>query len=175
MEYFDIVDENDRVVGKASRKDCHNSRNLIHRGVFIFLFNREKKIFVQKRGENADTYPGYYDCSASGHVTSGDDYAETAFRELKEELDVEAEMLIPLFKFRWSDGRQTEFIKVFFCFHNGDIKININELSGGRFWNVEELRESMKNGKEKFSPSFKIAFEKFYNNFWFENERNEKN
>lgn len=172
MEYFDIVDENDKIISKASRKDCHNSPNLIHRGVFIFLFNRNRQIFVQKRGEGADTYPGVYDCSASGHVETDHKYSETAFRELKEELGVDPEMLIPMFKFKWSDGRQSEFIKVFFCFHDGEIKINHDELADGRFWYVDELKKSMDNGEEKFLPSFKIAFEKYYREFWSENERN---
>jgi isopentenyldiphosphate isomerase len=36
-EFFDIVDENDNVIGKASREECHG-RGLIHRSVMFFVF-----------------------------------------------------------------------------------------------------------------------------------------
>lgn len=165
MEYFDIVDERDNVIGTASRLQCHRSPSLIHRTVHVFVFNNRKQLFVQKRGNDVDLYPGCYDSSASGHVHAGGNYGDTAFRELNEELGIEPEMVIPLFKVKLSDDKQTEFVKLFFCFHNGQVKPNPKELDGGEFMDVAEIKRKIDDGG-KFTYFFKEVFLKYYDEFW---------
>ena len=41
-EYFDIVDENDNIIGKAPRQQCHSNPKLIHRGIFVIVENEAK-------------------------------------------------------------------------------------------------------------------------------------
>jgi isopentenyl-diphosphate delta-isomerase len=165
MEYFDVVDGNDNVVGKAPRSECHKDPKLVHRTVHVFVFNDKKELFIQKRGEKADLFPGCYDSSVSGHVESGNDYDGAAFRETVEELGFEPEMLIPLFKVKLSDSVQTEFVRLYFCFHKGKIKPKPGELAGGMFMAVEEIRKRIDSG-ENFTSFFKKLFEKYYKEFW---------
>ena len=86
-EMVDVVDENDMVVGSAPRKGIHKTDKL-HRSVHIFLINSSGRIWLEKRAENTDTFPGYYNSSAAGHVSSGESYEEGALREIEEELGI---------------------------------------------------------------------------------------
>ena len=173
MEYFDIVDERDKVIGTASRLQCHRSPNLIHRSVHIFVFNSQKQLFVQKRGENTDMHPNLLCSSAAGHVTAGDDYGKTAFRELKEELGIEPEMVVPVFEIKLNDGKQTEFVTLFFCYHNGKVEPNTKELGGGEFRNIKDIKENIEANGDEFTPFFKEVFLKYYNELWIPNGNGE--
>ena len=42
-EIFSIVDEDDNVIGKATRKEVHDKK-LIHRSVMFFIFDKKYKI-----------------------------------------------------------------------------------------------------------------------------------
>jgi isopentenyldiphosphate isomerase len=170
MEYFDIVDDSDNVVGRASRKSCHANPQLTHRAVHIFVFNRDRQLFVQKRGADADLCPSMLDSSAAGNVSSGETYDTTAFRELREELGIDPEMLVPLFKIRLSDRNQSEFVRLYFCYHPGPLRPNTQELQGGEFKNVEQIMKELENGN--YTPFFRKIFTKYYREFWFEYDRN---
>ena len=45
-EWFDIVDEADRVIGKALRKEVHAKR-LRHRAIHVFVFNEEEEDYLR--------------------------------------------------------------------------------------------------------------------------------
>ena len=47
-------------------------------------------MLLQKRSDNKDCYPGYYDISSAGHVLAGESFMDCALRELGEELGVKA-------------------------------------------------------------------------------------
>ena len=91
-EQFAVVDEMDRVIGAAPRREVHGN-NLRHRAVHIFIFNREgraafAKAFALERPASAMLW----DSSAAGHVEAGEEYDATAARELREELGVTADL-----------------------------------------------------------------------------------
>lgn len=69
-EVFDIVDEHDNVIGKATRGQAHADKNLIHRSIGVVVFNKKGKVFLQQRSATKDTEPLKWTISASGHVTS---------------------------------------------------------------------------------------------------------
>ena len=98
-EYFDVVNEQNHVIGKATRNECH-SYNLIHRDVYILVFNAQGKLFMKKRSYEKDLYKGMWEVSASGHVDSGENYETAAKRELSEELGIEKVVLKKISEFR---------------------------------------------------------------------------
>jgi isopentenyldiphosphate isomerase len=84
----DIVDENDAVIGRATRQEAHD-RGLLHRAVHVLIFDRDGKLILQKRAEDPEGTrfnPNRWTSSVSGHVTAGDTYDATAQREVTEEL-----------------------------------------------------------------------------------------
>ena len=68
-EYFDIVNENDEVIGKASRTEAHEKK-MIHRAVTIFVFNNKKELYMIQRSKSRKLNPLKRQGSASGHVKS---------------------------------------------------------------------------------------------------------
>ena len=100
-EYFDIVDECDKVIGKASRDKCHKD-GLLHRGIYIIITNSKKEILLQKRSMKKDLYPGLWTTSVSGHVDCGESYEKAAHREMKEEIGTTGK-LNEILKFSFKD------------------------------------------------------------------------
>lgn len=84
-DIFDIVNERDEVIDRKPRSEVHAS-GLLHRAVHVLVFNSQGEIFLQKRSMKKDRQPGVWDSSCSGHVDSGEDYDQTAVRELGEEI-----------------------------------------------------------------------------------------
>ena len=103
-ELFDVVNDKDEVIGQATRGEVHKNKKLIHRSIGVAVFNSKGELFLQKRSATKDTDPLLWTISCSGHVRSGNDYDETAIRELKEELALEGE-LKHLFKIRYKHPR----------------------------------------------------------------------
>jgi isopentenyldiphosphate isomerase len=81
------VDADDRPLGSLPRAEL-NQRGLIGRGTFILLFNSAGQLCVHRRTLSKALYPGYWDVAAGGMVLAGESYAESATRELAEELGI---------------------------------------------------------------------------------------
>jgi isopentenyl-diphosphate delta-isomerase type 1 len=158
-EYFYVIDENDKVIGKATREECHSDRRLIHRSVYIFMVNGSNEIFLQKRSMSKDLYPGYFTGSATGHVDYGEDYEEAAKRELKEELGVDAPLL-QLGKVKSFTKNEREISMLYLCRYSGPVKFNTKEITEGGFFSIEDIKHNLKTGERKFADGFKIAFKK---------------
>ncbi|WP_127498886.1 NUDIX hydrolase [Paenibacillus glycanilyticus] len=98
-ERFDIYDEQLNPIGTASRTETH-ALGYWHRSFHCWLTRREENrrfVRFQLRQAGKDTYPGYYDITAAGHLSAGETMQD-AVREIEEELGVAArfEDLIPL-------------------------------------------------------------------------------
>jgi isopentenyl-diphosphate delta-isomerase type 1 len=159
-EYFYVVDEKDKVIGKATREECHSNPELIHRSVYIFVLNDQNEIFLQKRSMSKDLYPGYCTGSATGHVDYGEDYDTAAKRELKEELGIEAP-LHRIGKFVSSSEFEREISALYLCRFNGPVRFNTKEINEGTFVSIDEIERNLKSGERKFADGFKEAFKKF--------------
>jgi isopentenyldiphosphate isomerase len=81
------VDEQDQLLGGLPRAELRE-RGLIGRGTFILLFNSRGELCVHRRTLSKAIYPGYWDVAAGGMVGEGESYAESAARELAEELGI---------------------------------------------------------------------------------------
>ena len=151
-EYFDVIDKSNKVIGKAPRDECHK-KGLLHRAVHIMILNRKGEFLLQKRSKKKDLYSGWWTSSASGHVASGDDYDETAHRELKEELGVKAKlkpMFVVVKNYKGEGKHDRERIKFYIGSHDGPFGINREEVDKVRFFTPKKINEMMK--KEKFTP-----------------------
>ena len=157
VEYFYAVDENDNVLGKATREDCHKN-NIIHRSVYIFVLNDKDELFLQKRSKSKDLYGGYYTGSATGHVDFGEEYEEAARRELEEELGIKAKLRY-LCKVKSFSGIEREISALYLCRHSGLIRFNKAEIDEGIFINAKQIRRELEIGEKKFAHGFKVAFD----------------
>jgi isopentenyl-diphosphate delta-isomerase type 1 len=138
QEIFDIVDADDNVVGQAARKTCNSHPQLIHRAVFILIYNDRDQILWQKRSLTKDVGPGQWVTSASGHVGAGDDYEAAARREVKEELGIDVPLEY-LGKFLYRYRNENEYSAVFRARSNGPFPFNRTEIAEVRFMTVAEI------------------------------------
>jgi len=74
-----LVDSADRVVGSASKRDCHLAqappdqapdqvtRPLLHRAFSLFLFDERRRLLLQRRAAAKLTFPGHWTNSVCSH------------------------------------------------------------------------------------------------------------
>jgi 8-oxo-dGTP pyrophosphatase MutT (NUDIX family) len=110
-ELLDIVDEQDRVVGRATRGEAY-ARGLRHRCVFVQARDAAGRIFVHRRTPTKLVFPSMYDMFVGGVVGAGESYDDAALREAEEELGVTGlPRPVPLFTFLYgqdaADGDPT--------------------------------------------------------------------
>ena len=155
QEIFDIVDDQDRVIGQATRAEVH-ARELKHRAVHVLLFNPRGELLVQKRSPGKDTFPGRFDSSASGHLASGEDYDSCAVRELYEELglDLPSSALQKCFQIAACRETGWEFVRVYAA--QGDYRpvINADEITSVAYWPLARIRSLISEQPDLWAPSF---------------------
>jgi len=161
-EIFDVVDAADRVVGQATRGEAH-SRHLRHRAVHVFLFNEHGNLYLQRRAASKDTFPGCYDSSASGHLSSGETYDACARRELQEELSlaVAPDGLQKHFKIDACEQTGWEFVWTYSVQTQAMPRPNPQEIESGAFWSPDQIRARLDACPGEFAPSFRRIFQEF--------------
>ena len=151
-EIYDVVDEDDNIIGKSTREKVHKNKNLIHRSVMFFIFDKKGRIFVNQRTKNKEFFPEYWAITFGGHVNSGETYEEAVVRECKEEAGIEEKpFFMGTLKVRLP--QESENSKVFGFITDKKIKLDSFELKQGKFMTMEELKDILK--KEKFLPETK--------------------
>ena len=159
-EWFEVVDEDDRIIGMASRSQVHGNPALIHRTVHVIVFNSERRILLQKRSKNKDIQPGKWDTAVGGHLCPGENYETAARRETGEELGIEAEELplIYLFDLKIRNEIESENVRVYAAVHDGPFTPPAKEIDEVRFWTPEEINKN--RGAGKFTPNLEDEFRK---------------
>lgn len=88
-----VVDEKDNFIGYAPREACHSGDGLHHRAFVILLFNKEKKLLLQKRRHKL--WDSYWDLTAASHPLHADgrdeSYEEASAKCLQREWGISAE------------------------------------------------------------------------------------
>lgn len=155
-ELFDVVDEEDRVVGRAPRGEVH-ARGLRHRAVHIFVVNRAGEVFLHQRSLTKDTFPGLWNSSCAGHVGAGDDYDVTVLRELDEELGWNPRTDAPpvrLFKVGACAETGQEFVWVYRASGEGPFVLNPAEIQRGQWCSLATIDRWVAERPGEFAASF---------------------
>jgi isopentenyldiphosphate isomerase len=148
-ELLDIVDDDDRLVGSASKAAVH-SEGLVHRGVIFFIFDNYGRILVSQRSDEREFYPGYWSIAIGGHLHKGEGYDATALRELKESVGLEAKpAFITTYKKRFDD-LDRENVRIYAFFTDNSPIPDPKKLMQVEFSTMEELEIKML--QEKFTP-----------------------
>ena len=158
QEIFPIVDEEGRVTGSASRGDCHSGSKLLHPVVHLHVFNSAGDIYLQKRPEWKDIQPGKWDTAVGGHIDYGESVEKALQREVREELGITNFTAEFVDKYVFESARERELVYVHRCTYDGPIHPSEEELNGGRFWTMQDVREAM--GKNILTPNFESEFQR---------------
>ena len=162
QEIFPIVDEEGTVLGRATRGECHNGSKLLHPVVHLHVFNTQGDVYLQKRPEWKDIQPGKWDTAVGGHIDYGETPEEALRREVSEELGMTDYTSEFISKYVFESQREKELVYVHRTTYDGTIQPSRNELDGGRFWTMDEIRKAI--GKNILTPNFEREFLRFFMN-----------
>lgn len=160
LEVFDVVDDSDRVIGKATRGEVH-AQGLLHRAVHIWVVNAKGELFLQKRSVQKEHFPQRWDSSAAGHVEQGESVEDCCVRELREELGISLSVAEAHRLFKLPACRQTggEFVSVFLVLYSGKIHYPCSEIEAGGWFSFELLEEWIIKHPECFASGFLACWE----------------
>lgn len=162
MEYLDVVNGKDEVVGTAPRDEVYQ-KNLPHRIVHVLIFNSKGEIALQLRSNNISYCPGHWATTACGHVHAGETYEAAARRELQEEVGVDVP--ITLFSKDWYKAPNVKGLKMFLAAFRGDFSglfaVNPREVQKVEFFTLSKIQGMIRKG-EKIHPESLFVVNKYF-------------
>ena len=126
----------------------------------LHVFNSKGDIYLQRRPEWKDIQPGKWDTAVGGHIDYGETPEVALRREVREELGITN--FTPEFvdKYVFDSKRERELVYVNRTTYDGEIHPSTEELDGGRFWTMQEIREAI--GKGLLTPNFESEFQRCF-------------
>lgn len=159
-ELFDVVDEHDRVIGQAPRREVH-ARHWRHRAVHVLVRNSAGSIFLHKRSLKKDLFPGVWDTSCAGHVGAGEGYDDTAIRELEEELGCHpATPPRRLFLIEAQPETGWEFVWVYLVESEGPFVLQADEIDCGDWFTPAAIDRWITEKPQDFASAFPLVWRK---------------
>jgi isopentenyldiphosphate isomerase len=155
------VDEHDNLLGALPRAELR-SRRLIGRGTFILLFNAAGELCVHRRTLSKAVYPGYWDIAAGGMVAAGEAYAQSAERELAEELGIRDAVLREHGRFFFDQPDNRIWCAVFSAVSDAPLILQPEEVLEARFMTLEEAQ--LDTRRKPYCPDSLLALEHYLAN-----------
>lgn len=153
-----------RVVGVAPRSEVR-ARNLPHAATAVLLFDGRGRVYVHRRTDTKDVYPGLHDVWAGGVVLAGEDPDRAAERELAEELGVRGCRLTPLLRYWYADDTTSYLVFAYEARYDpdrhGPIVHQPAEVADGRWMDREELLARLADPTWPFVPDGRATLERW--------------
>lgn len=162
MELFDILTPDGKPTGVIKERSLVHRDGDLHGTVHVWLVRKNHlgrwEILLQKRSEQKDSFPGCYDISSAGHIPAGEGFADSAIRELREELGMDARAdelcFVGMHRARYvgefygKPWNNDELSAVYVLYRDVDpagMQIQREELSAVRWMDYEKCLENLKN------------------------------
>ncbi|WP_460104832.1 NUDIX hydrolase [Pseudomonas sp. S2_D10] len=152
------VDERDNLLGSVVRSELRE-RGLIGRGTYIMLFNSSGELCVHRRTLSKAIYPGFWDVAAGGMVQADETYAESAARELAEELGVSGVELTAHDHFYFEDPGSRLWCSAFSAVWDGPLVLQPEEVLEARFLPLEQVLDEIQ--RKPYCPDSLAALERY--------------
>jgi 8-oxo-dGTP pyrophosphatase MutT (NUDIX family) len=148
---YDPWDGDGRVTGVAPRHIVRRD-DLPHAATAVLLRRPGGELFVHRRADSKDLWPGAHDCAAGGVVLAGESPDDAARRELAEELGVAGAALTPLLRTWYRDGVTWYLAHVYGAVWDGAVRFADGEVAAG-WWEPEDaLRARLADPSWPFVP-----------------------
>jgi isopentenyldiphosphate isomerase len=138
VEWVDVVDADNRVIGVAERARVRRE-NLCHRASYILVLDQTDRILVQRRTLSKDFCPGMLDACAGGVVTTGEQMEPSARRELAEELGIEDVPLQGFGTFYAEGEGYRVWGGLYSCRYQGPLQLQAEEVSEVHWMSQAEI------------------------------------
>jgi len=181
-----VVDENDRIVGRDSKVNCHLNEGKLHRAFSVLIFDSTNKLLIQQRANEKITFPSIWANSCCSHplYQNGEEEnikgaKKAAVRKLTQELgilpgEIQSEDLNFITKMHYKARADQKWIEheVDYIFAlKKDVKIdpNPNEIQRTKYVDVKELNELFEKSNDnlvKIGPWFRLIRDNFLNEIW---------
>jgi 8-oxo-dGTP pyrophosphatase MutT (NUDIX family) len=134
-----------RVVTRADMR----AQQLRHRCTYIGVVSSDGRLLIHQRSAGKDVYPSYWDVCAGGVCTAGESWDDSARRELREELGIDA----PIEHLGWGawEGDGASLVgHVYVACSDGPFTFDDGEVVQARFVDLAELDRLL--ATERFCP-----------------------
>jgi 8-oxo-dGTP pyrophosphatase MutT (NUDIX family) len=142
-ELVALYDDAGRPCGAADRARVR-AENLRHAATVVVVRRSSGEIYVHRRTDTKDVYPGLYDFCAGGVVQAGEDPDASAERELAEELGVAGVPLEPLGEADYADQHARYRAFLYACTYDGPVTWQPDEVAWGTWATPERLRAMLR-------------------------------
>ena len=158
-ELLPLTDEQGRIVGKATRGECHSGSMLLHPVVHLHVFNSAGELYLQKRPDWKDIQPGRWDTAVGGHVDWGETVEAALQREVREEIGLTDFTPTFICRYVFESRRERELVHVYQTVT--DLPLCPSpETAGGRYFSREEILSLI--GHDYFTPNFESEWQRLF-------------
>lgn len=164
-EMLDLVDKNDTVIGKKLRSAVYKENISNFRVVNAFLINAEGKLWIPRRSSHKKLFPLCLDTSMGGHVMSGETYEDAFFRELQEEVGINAahHTYTYIGSLNPHEHDTSAFMKVYILYVNHAPQYNTQDFIEYLWLHPQELIDLLEKGEKSKGDLPKIVKHLFLN------------
>jgi 8-oxo-dGTP pyrophosphatase MutT (NUDIX family) len=151
VESVTLVDRDGTVVGCAPR-DVMRRDNLRHAATAVLVRHPDGRVYVHRRASDKDWAPSAYDAAAGGVLRAGEPPADSAARELAEELGIAGADLRPLGISVYEDETTRVVEHCFETSYAGEVTHADGEVVWGGWMTLPELGERLRDPAWPFVP-----------------------
>lgn len=188
-----LVDENDNIIGPASKLDTHKNEGALHRAFSVLLFNSKGELLLQRRALDKITFPGIWANSCCSHPLYCDEEMDSkngtfvaAIRKLNQELgidtsEIRASDFSKIGRFHYKARMNSEWVEheldhVICLYMDVEMNLNMNEVHEIAWVSENDFTgwcSQTEAAGQVIAPWFKVICEQFLPSAWPSNK--EKN
>jgi len=181
-----IVDNEDNIIGKDTKINCHLGEGKLHRAFSVLLFNTKNKLLIQKRASEKITFPSIWANSCCSHPLYSNNEEEgiigakkAAKRKLSQELGIDTSLIELsdieyITKMHYRSRADKKWIEheidyIFVIKSDVNVNPNPNEIEETKYVDQNELQslfDAADNKSLNIGPWFRLIKENFLSDIW---------
>lgn len=138
-ELVEVRDEQGNPVRVVPRSVMRRE-NLRHGATGIMVVNSSEQVYVHRRTDTKDVYPGFHDFAAGGVISAGEEPVDSARRELAEELGITGVALEFMGEADYRDEHIDLHAWLYRVRWDGPVVHQPSEVAWGRWMDVDEVQ-----------------------------------
>lgn len=126
-ELVDWVDNDGSVIEVVTRQRMRSER-LRHRATYIAVVDSADRLITHQRANWKEIYPGWWDIAFGGVCGAGEEWIESATRELAEEAGISGQTLEPIGRVNYEADDGLVLGRAFLVRYDGELSFDDGEV-----------------------------------------------